>query len=75
MVEVFRTDVETKTKAADVIDILHMRFPSFRINFDLEDSDRILRIEGDNLDIAAIAELLKNMNIFCEVLQDEVICL
>jgi len=68
MVEVFRTDVETKTKAANVIDILCAGFPTCKINFDLEDRDRILRIEGDTHDIAAIAELIKSMNIFCEVL-------
>ncbi len=48
MVEIFKTDVQEVSKANRVIEKLLQQFPSYRINFDLQDCDRILRVESCN---------------------------
>ena len=46
IVEVFRTDVGDLTRADLLLHSLHHSFPGLRINFDLDDHDNILRVEG-----------------------------
>jgi hypothetical protein len=48
MVEVYKTNVQFEHQALVVIDFLSGHFPMFRLNFDLEDCDRVLRVEGNN---------------------------
>jgi hypothetical protein len=47
MVEVFKTNVQKKTQRKMLLSILSKAFPSFKINLDLSDCDRVLRVEGD----------------------------
>ena len=47
MVEVFKTNVQKKTQSKTLICILSEAFPSLKINFDLSDADKVLRVEGD----------------------------
>ncbi|MGK9120399.1 hypothetical protein [Olivibacter jilunii] len=46
MIKVFRTDVEHLQEAERIIHLLSRIYPGSKINFDLEDEDNILRIEG-----------------------------
>ena len=69
MVEVFKTNVRGKRQARALLDILSERFPLFRINFDLEDCDNILRVEGDNVCQEKIAELMARNGYLCDVLE------
>lgn len=48
MVEVFKTDVKRRSQARSLLALLNKQFPESRINFDLEDCDKILRIQGNN---------------------------
>ena len=47
MVEVFKTNVQKKAQSKMLLCILSEAFPSFKINFDLSDCDKVLRVEGD----------------------------
>lgn len=60
-VEVFKTNVHQQEDAAKVIRHLLAYFPHYFINFDLEDCDRILRVESPEGRIEAklIAEAVK----------------
>ena len=49
MVEIFKTDVERSEQAAKLLKVLANRFPLFKVNFDLEDCDRILRVKGKQI--------------------------
>jgi len=69
MVEVFKTNVRGKRQARVLLDILSERFPLFRINFDLEDCDKILRVEGDGVCQEKIAELMTRNGYLCNVLE------
>ena len=45
-VEVFRTTIDSAGVAADVLRELHEGFPTLQATLDLDDCDRILRIES-----------------------------
>ncbi len=68
MVEVFKTNVQKKTQSKMLFCILSEAFPSFKINFDLSDRDKVLRVEGDNLEALRIMVLVKEYGFKCEVL-------
>jgi hypothetical protein len=67
MIEVFKTNVDTIV-APDLLAQLQHHFPSCKINFDLDDCDRILRIEGQDFCVTTIIELIAGSNYTCEVL-------
>ena len=68
MVEVFKTNVQKKTQCKMLLSILSEAFPSFKINFDLSDCDKVLRVEGDNMEAFRIMMLVKEYGFNCEVL-------
>ena len=68
MVEVFKTNVQKKTQCKMLLSILSEAFPSFKINFDLSDCDKVLRVEGDNMEALRIMMLVKKYGFNCEVL-------
>lgn len=68
MVEVFKTNVEDKVLAEKILEILNRELPECRINFDLDDCDRILRVEGDILPVEVIREKVEKKGAFCEIL-------
>lgn len=68
MVEVFKTDVMEISQAARIIRKLRQHVPNSNINFDLEDCDRILRVEAEDIPVQNIIKLLNNSGYQCEVL-------
>lgn len=61
MVEIFKTNVESLSRANIIVSKLLKQFPTYRINFDLNDCDKILRIEtcGGTVEIEAIIKITK----------------
>ncbi|HYF03170.1 MAG TPA: hypothetical protein VEC36_07330 [Patescibacteria group bacterium] len=74
MIEIFKTNVETEGEAAFLKSFLSELFPAARITFDLDDCDRILRIEAgeEPADLLRTTEILFNNGFFCEVLEDAI---
>lgn len=74
MIEVFKTNV-TQPEAASFLVALICGVFGYRVNFDLSDCDRILRVqsEGEVVHAAAVVELLKDHGFHAEVLPDVVI--
>jgi hypothetical protein len=70
MVEVYSTDIETEEVANKVLLYLHSHFPHYKINFDLEDRDKILRIESKNSSLAVeeLTRMLKSLGVTANVL-------
>ncbi len=68
MVEVFKTNVHKKTQSKMLLCVLSEAFPSFKINFDFSDCDKVLRVEGDNIEALRIMILVKEHGIKCEIL-------
>ncbi|OCX52330.1 hypothetical protein BEL04_12720 [Mucilaginibacter sp. PPCGB 2223] len=68
MVEVFKTDVRWQKQAKMLRAALSRQFPFINIHFDLNDCDRILRIEGSDFCPLKVIELLEMNGHFCVVL-------
>lgn len=68
MVEVFKTNVTKKSQSKILLCKLSETYPSLKINFDLSDCDKVLRIEGDNMEAARIVSLVNEQGFTCEVL-------
>ncbi len=60
MIEVFKTDVANSFDAYRILRLLHIAFPEYNANFDLDDCDRILRIVAcEAVDAERIGALMK----------------
>jgi hypothetical protein len=68
MVEAFKTNVHKKAQSKMLLSVLSEAFPSCKINFDLSDCDKVLRVEGDNMEALRIMILLKEYGFRCEIL-------
>jgi hypothetical protein len=69
MVEVFKTNVQNEAQSKMLLSILSKAHPSFKINFDLSDCDKVLRVEGDNMEALTIMILVKEHGFNCEILE------
>lgn len=70
MVEVFKTNINSKKKAKQVLLLLKDLFPLAQINFDLEDCDKILRIETveASIDDKIVVQLMNQNGFYTEAL-------
>ena len=68
MIEVFKTNVDSIAASQELHTQLQFLFPACKINFDLDDCDRILRIEGSDFNTEVITKILSRSNYDCEVL-------
>lgn len=68
-VEVFRTTVQRTGDAETLVALLLRRFPDCAVNFDLEDCDHILRVEGAAFTADAVAALVRAHGFECSVLE------
>lgn len=69
MVEVFKTNVQETEQAKELICLLQQKFPESKINFDLDDCDKVLRVEGMNFISCNIMSILKERGFMCAVLE------
>ncbi|HEY8931244.1 MAG TPA: methyltransferase type 11 [Mucilaginibacter sp.] len=51
MVEIFRTNVKSKRLAGKILKVLQANLPAFYFNFDLDDCDRILRVQSNDMPV------------------------
>ena len=72
-VEVFKTDVANTEHANGLKNLIEISFVNCRVNFDLDDCDRILRIVHDGiLQRDQLLELLRSNGCKAEILPDVV---
>ena len=69
MFEVFKTNVEETIQAKKIVDMLLQRFPGNKINFDLQDCDKILRVEGKSFCAEQIMTLVIENGFSCNILE------
>lgn len=69
MIEVYRTNVEKDFQANIIVAFLNQQFPGCRINFDLDDCDRILRVEGGQFCPLRVADLMRDRGFACMALE------
>ena len=68
MICVFKTSVKTKTQARKLKPYIDEILPAAIWNFDLEDCDRILRVDSDENIVLKITGLLADHQFSCEEL-------
>jgi len=69
MVEVFKTNVQKKAESKMILSTLNETFPSLKVNFDLDDPDKILRVEGHDIKLKEIIHLTNSKGFECEILK------
>jgi hypothetical protein len=69
MIEVFKTNVTNPQQADELIGLLHHLLPGSTINFDLDDCDRVLRIDHELVEPVTVIRLLAENGVRCSVLQ------
>lgn len=72
MIEVLRTNVQSEITARYLVGIIQSQYPDQRVNFDLNDCDRILRIQSACPRLEAIIHLLNKEGFQAELLPDEI---
>lgn len=70
MIRVFRTNVQNEGDVIRLRTVFSQRYPLLQWNFDLEDHDRILRIEGEAETTGIVTSLLQEHGYTCEELQE-----
>ena len=72
-IEVFKTNVDDLDQANWLVDQIERNFANCKVNFDLDDCDRILRVvfEGQ-IQSDLLIDLLNNAGCMAEVLPDTV---
>ena len=67
-IEVFKTNVYDHEDAERMVKFLSVSFPASRINFDLHDCDKILRVEGIDFTVEKVMHLVRQNGFECCVL-------
>lgn len=70
MVEVFKTNVTNIHQARTIVAVIENQFDGYKVNFDLDDCDRILRVEASRGSFEAdpLIGLLNTLGVRAEVL-------
>lgn len=74
MVEVFKTNVKDSSHADLLIEQIHKIYTHYSANFDLEDCDKILRVESkmSMIEPSSLINLLNEFGYDAEILEDEI---
>lgn len=63
IIEIFKTNVNNRQLANKIVYELNQLYPKYRINFDLEDRDKVLRVESyTSIDVLGIINFGKLNN-------------
>lgn len=74
VVEIFKTNVEDRAQARDLIRKIHRKFATYSANFDLEDCDKILRVKSVTGPVhpMPLIRFLQELGTRAEVLEEHV---
>lgn len=68
MVHIFKTSVVSKKQVQVVGSFLNILLPSEEWNFDLEDCDKILRVETEEVAPETVITILTSQGFYCDEL-------
>lgn len=72
MIEIFKTNIQQQKEADHVLHTLTGILPDARINFALDDHDRILRIDSVSIDADKIISVVTDLGFLCKVIPDKI---
>lgn len=67
MIEVFITNIQNTFESEEIKEGILKTYPKLKVDFDLEDIDRVMRIEGF-FNPNEIIEILTSKNYKCEIM-------
>jgi hypothetical protein len=67
---ILKTNIRYKKQVKAVAPLLNNRNGISRWNIDLEDIDKVLRIESSNMEITEVVQLIQEAGFHCEELAD-----
>ena len=70
MVEVFKTNINSSKLADKIKSNLEDIFPDYKVNFDLDDCDKILRVEALSPDCEKIIEIVNSLGNKIAILEE-----
>lgn len=72
IVQIFKTDVQDQKDAKRIILFLHQNYSHCKVNFDLDDCDKILRIESqlESVKESTVQLVVAGYGYNCEPLQE-----
>ena len=68
MIEVFKTNVQEFSDARHLVTLLQTHFPDSKVNFDLDDCDKVLRVEAPQVITETIMTLVTQKGFLCTML-------
>lgn len=70
-IEIFKTNVRGKRNATYLLGEMRAVFPNHKISIDLDDKDKVLRIESPKSKVkpTEVIQLLNRRNFHCEILK------
>ncbi|HKC67888.1 MAG TPA: hypothetical protein VKG26_06630 [Bacteroidia bacterium] len=72
MVEIFKTNVNNTFDALKIKEFLLKEFPQADISFNLQDSNKILRTEGNQIPASRVVQIIKHEGFYCEVIEQKI---
>jgi len=69
MIAVFKTNILNKDNAEEVIKALLKNYQNFIITVDLEDCDKVLRVEGSQFEKTDVLNIVIGLGFHCEEMQ------
>lgn len=69
MMELFKTNITEVKYSTQIIRKLNEKFTDYKINFDLEDCVKIIRVEGESINIKGIVDMAQRSNILLQILE------
>ena len=74
IVEVFKTDIRDKKHALLSIETIKSSVPNYKVNVDLDDCDKVLRIQSaEAIEVDSVISMLRKVSCNASVLEDKVI--
>ncbi len=64
-VEIFKTNVQDEAQAEHVIALLRSAFPQYKLNFDLHDCDRVLRVAAMQICPSSVELAVQQAGFLC----------
>jgi hypothetical protein len=69
MIEVFKTNVHKASQAKKLVGSLREHFPGRKINVDMHDCDKVLRIEGEDFIYEKVMMIVESGGFKCTLLE------
>ena len=67
-VEVFKTSLDSYAASSQLIKVLLVLYPEAHVNVDLDDCDKILRIEAANISVDLVSNIVMALGHECSLL-------